>query len=472
MRDSRCYCVVLVVIFFSSLFQVGCSSSGATGAMQSATVAATPYEKAVDFDLSSSSSINWGASIAISNKGSDSLTMPAVFVKGGSALNRSSILSVVQTGGSLSDEQFALATWHLVVKNNFHSCSAGSPGDPSEITFDPMRLLNGYGFSCCDQSSRILNWLWQGAGYQARIAQMSFHTVPEIYYKGAWHMFDVDHKVYYLETDNKTIASVADLIADPSLVARAEDKNGNDPAGFSAKLMASLYAAATPSYFTVDSSGAQSYSLQPGQSFTIQYGNLASPVFHGPWPLPSGSFPVSSGRFDWSIDFSSPNWNTLPSSQGQVTTLSEGSDIFLTNAGPQSGFVIYELSSPFPVVSLQVSGLVYRSDSNAAINAYFSPNDTQWSTAFPLISAIGSLTSTIVDLGSAPAGQYSYFVKLELSGDAANTARIADVHIVSTVQDSIFVFPTLVPGQVNHLTYQDWSPASADHNVQVSLSGQ
>ena len=49
---------------------------------------------------------------------------------------------------------------------------------------------------------------------------MTFHTVPEIYYNNGWHLYDADHKVYYLAEDNKTVAILAEIIADPSLVAR------------------------------------------------------------------------------------------------------------------------------------------------------------------------------------------------------------------------------------------------------------
>jgi len=70
------------------------------------------------------------------------------------------------------------------------------------------------------------------------------------------------------------------------------------------------------------------------------------------------------------------------------------------------------------------------------------------------------------------ARQYTYFVKLALSGKDPQSSGIANVHFVSQFQDSMFLFPHLVPGQVNHLTYQDWSPSTVDHQVKVSLSVQ
>jgi hypothetical protein len=430
-----------------------------------------PYQKSFDFDLSAYSTMP-AASITISNQGTGSILLPAVFLEGDSALNRSSVLSSIQSAGALPDEEFALATWEFVTHHTVHYCYAGAPGDANDFALEPMRLLHGFGFACCDESSRILNWLWQAAGYPTRVAQMTFHTVPEIFYKGAWHMYDADHKVYYLEEDNRTVASVATVIANPSLVARTEDKNGNDPAGFPAKLMASLYATATPYYYSIDYKTAQTYSLQPGQSFTLQSKNSTTGIFHGGSGDPLDSTAVSSGVFDWGLDFSQPNWYSLSSAQQGVSTSTSGANVFLTNTGADTGFITYFLSSPFPVFTLRVTGLVYLADSGAAVNAYFSTDGSNWSTAFPLNGKVGGLVRTTADLSNAAQGQYSYYVKIELLGNEAHAAQIASPHITAVVQDSLFMFPKLVPGQVNHVTYQDWSPRADTRNVNVSLNLQ
>jgi hypothetical protein len=422
----------------------------------------------VDVDLTGVSALKRGASITISNSGDDALLMPAVFLSGRSALNRFSVLNAIQSPAALSDEQFALATWKFVTQNTGHYCSAGSTADSREMTMDPMRMLYGYGFTCCDQSSRILSWLWQGAGYQTRIAQMTFHTVPEIYYGGAWHMYDGDHRVYYLAQDNTTVANVAQIIADPALVARVADANGNDPAGFSAQTMANLYAVAVPSYLYDDLTAVQTYSLQPNQSFSMQY-KYDQPTFYGPILYPFGETSTGYGQFDWSLDYSKSNWSQLPYARENVTTVSDGGDVFLSNSGRDTGYAVYELSSPFPVIALQVSGIVYRSNSNASVNAYLSTDGVQWSAPYALDSSVGSAQQASVDLSEIAKGQYSYFVKLELKGYGLETARIAAVHITSEVQESYFLFPKLTPGVVNHLTYQDFTSASSPHAVSVAL---
>jgi hypothetical protein len=461
------------LLFFSLLLQIACShpSSMPSSPPPQAATNATPYSQSLTFDLSRDPVID-SAQITVSNQGANAVQLPAVFVSGGSGLNRSSILALVQSAGSLTDEQFALATWQFVVHHTTHYCYAGAPGDARDFALEPMRLLHGYGFACCDESSRILNWLWQGAGYQTRVVTMTFHTVPEIYYGSAWHMYDGDHQVYYLEADNKTVASVADVIANPELVARTEDAQGNDPAGFSAKLMASLYAAAVPYYTTINYSTSSTYSLQPDQSLTLRSENATTDIFHGGSGDPISPTAVSSARFDWLLDFSRPDWNRLASSENGVAILAGGADAFLTNTGSATGFIVYSLSSPFPVFTLEVSGLLYRADNSATISVYFSTDGSTWSTAVPMNSPVGSAVQATAGLSAPAWGQYSYFVKLELSGSNANAAQIADVHLTSEVQMATVFFPKLVPAAVNHLTYQDWSPATDPHNVKVSLAVQ
>lgn len=457
--------IFLILSALSLHLLVGCGSNASRPSSPAMTANAAPFESSVLIDLSSSSSIDPNSVLTISNQGEQPLVMPAVVLQGDSALNRSSILYPRR---GLKNEEFALSTWQFVSAHSQHYCNAGAPGDPDDYSSEPMRLFDGFGMGCCEQRAFVLAWVWQGAGYQSRLVWMAFHEVPEIFYEGAWHMFDPDHDIYYLQLDNKTVASVADVIANPSLVARAADANGLDPLGFSAQWMADQYAVQVPQYLTIDYSAEQTYLLQPGQSLNLNYAQIV-PVFYG--TVLQDFIPnAATGRFDWNLDYSKPNWARLTSANTAVTTVNDGSSVFLTNSGPDTGFAIYAFSSPFPLISLKVNGLVKLNTPDAAVNAYFSTDGSSWSTAFPLTATAGVPAQASADLSGVSAGQYIYFVKLALSGNAPQSSGIANVHFVSQFQDSMFLFPHLVPGQVNHLTYQDWSPSTVDHQVKVSLS--
>ena len=463
-----------ILFLFSLISQFGCSGAPADPPVvvpSPSPVSATAFNQSLTVDLTASPIIN-SATISISNKGSDPVAMPAVFVQGGSGLSRRSILSFIKSAGPLTDEQFALATWGFVTDHNQHYCVAGAPGDLDGVALDPMRLLHAYGFTCCQQSTAILIWLWRGLGYYARGARMDFHTVPEIYYGHGWHMYDADHQVYYLAEDNKTVASVAEIIADPDLVRRTEDADGNDPSGYSAQSMADQYALSTPIYFYDTPPAETTWSLSSSQTFTLRSENSTTSIFHGPPSIsidPLASDAVTSGQFDWELDFARPDWKSLTNASLLVEPLISGTDTVLTNSSVRPGYAIYHLSSPFPVLSLSVSGIVYRQDDTSAVNVYVMREGSDWSNPFPMNAKVGSPMQTTADLTNAAGGQYSYFVMLQLSGSVANAAQIAGVHITSQVQVAKILFPILVPGAINHLTYQDWSPASDSHNVEISV---
>lgn len=458
--------IFLIGATVSSFCFVGCGGTQqSTSGVPTGTpaVSTAPFERSLAIDLSSSTSISPQATFTLTNLGSEPSVMPSVVLKGQPALNRSSILYAVR---GLKDEDFARTTWQIVIDNHNHYCEAGTIADPNDVGIEPMRLLNGYDGMCCDQSSEVLIWLWQGAGYRARFVDLDFHGVPEIFYGGDWHMFDADHHVYYLRLDNKTVANVADLVANPTLVSRVADANGNDPVGYPAQQMADQYAASNPVYDDFDYHSQNIFLLQPGQSLSINYANIV-PVFQGVFPEPDIP-PAATGSFDWELDYSKPYWKTLASATKGITVIGTGSSALLTNSGPSTGYAVYPFSSPFPVFNLTVSALVDLADSNSAVKAYFSTDGNSWSNAFSL----GNGGQATADLSSVAQGQYIYFVKLELSGDQPHTARISNVRIASDFQDSIFEFPALVPGQVNQVTYEDWSSSSGGHDVQVSFTGQ
>jgi hypothetical protein len=430
----------------------------------------TSFQKNVDFDLSNYSTIS-AARITITNGGAASLLIPSVVNSGNAGVDPLSFAQSTQMAKQVDDE-LAMTGWRLIVNHSFGYCYAGAPGDANDFALDPERLLIGFGFGCCDQLSRILIWFWQTAGYSTRIAQMTFHTVPEIFYQGAWHMYDPDHQVYYLARDNKTVASVAQVIADPYLVARTADQNGNDPVGYSAQWMADQYAAARPSYASITYPSTPSYNLEPQQSFSLDSYNQAGQIFHGGSGSPLDSGEATSAQFDWNLDFSNPNWQQLQRSQSGISTVSSNGIVYLTNSSASPGDATYMFTSPFPVFNLQVSGTVDLAESGATVNAYVSVDGTEWSQPFALNGRVGSPTHASADLSAADQGQYGYFVKLELSGTKTNGARIGQLHITSAVQASRFLFPTLSPGKVNHMIYHDWS-GSADHSkLGVSIAVQ
>ena len=76
---------------------------------------------------------------------------------------------------------------------------------------DPIRQFNDYGYTMCSTISGINCSIWDAMGFKTKYWDISLHTVPEVEYGGAWHMYDNSMSALYTLCDGKTIAGVADI---------------------------------------------------------------------------------------------------------------------------------------------------------------------------------------------------------------------------------------------------------------------
>jgi hypothetical protein len=424
----------------------------------------------VTVDLSNVSDVS-GASITIHNSSGNLVTVPEVSnVVTLQPLSTAAILS--QLPITASDQQNAIQAWQFVVSHTFHLCSSGAKQDNGE-TLDPIRFFGAYGFGCCEQSSQALIWIWRQLGYQARLAEMPFHTIPEIFYGNAWHMLDPDHQVYYLRDDG-IIASVEDVIANPELVARTANADGKDPVGWTATEMAQLYAenASSLTYYTGVGFGvfpASTIILRPHESLTFNSENVED-IVHSYWPGAGYFAPsmtsVGSAQFDWMLSFSDPAWQSRTESSAGLGIISDASGSkFIVNNSAGNGYLMYKQGSPFPVSSLVVSAQV-SSNSSGSLRAYFF-NGSTWSNAVSLQTVTGQASFGMsVDLTSLARGYYSYYVKIELVGGV----QLHKLRITPTVQTAKGIFPTLTPGSTNQLSYHDESPLPQGRAIKITTA--
>lgn len=87
---------------------------------------------------------------------------------------------------------------------------------------EPLALMNFWGYALCGDATSALMHLAYALGVPARKIPLNGHVAAEYFYDDAWHIFDTDQNVVYLELDNRTLASAADLRADPFLARRTK----------------------------------------------------------------------------------------------------------------------------------------------------------------------------------------------------------------------------------------------------------
>ncbi len=432
------------------------------------TTTVTSNSQAVTVDLSNVSDVR-GASITIRNSSSGTISLPQISTPNNlMPLSGPAILAQLNSLPPAStDQDRATQAWQFMLDHSIAFCSAGKNG--KSLPDDPIKILNGFGFGCCDQLAQTLAWIWQQEGYQARVAAFTFHTVPEIFYNNSWHMLDPDHRVYYPKDDG-TIASVADILADTTLISRNADSNGRDPVGYLATTMADAYVedASTLQYvapfYTVSTSG---ISLRSHESLTVHSENLQdSAQFYAlsAYLAPSA---VNSAQFDWDLSFGNSGWKQLTSAANGVDVTTEATGAkSLANTTSTPGYVVYEEVSTFPVLNLSIRAQLGAS-SSGSLNAYFSTDGIHWSSAVPFQAGnAGSSFDLGADLTALASANYSYFVKIELVGGM----QLHRLRISPIVQTSRAIFPALAAGSPNQLLYQDSSPAAQVRSLQVTTA--
>lgn len=360
------------------------------------------------------------------------------------------------------------AAWRYMCNHYWHNCNAGSPGSYDvDNAYGIFSSINGYGFGCCDQVARYLAMLLSNMGYPTRVALMPFHTLCEVYYEGGWHMFDVDHRTFYLQRNGQTVASVEDVLADPELVVLAADANGLDPVSWEARRMADLYAQNGPElrYENPGYAPPIPLNLRPNETFSLFHANQVPKVVS--YPVDDAGFitDINSGLFHWRIpaeqrtlDVSSRRTINL-----RTSTSTHGVPVLRQNT-VDPGSLTFRQSSPYPLQALQVWA---RWDgTQGSLTARFSPDGTGWSDPVPFTPNRHRAGYThAVDLTSYLKFRKDYFVYLEFNGGCEIAALAMDSH----VQVSRFNFPLFPGGIPASLHYKDDSPQAQARNVLTTL---
>ncbi len=92
----------------------------------------------------------------------------------------------------------------------------------TEAGKEPAPMLNFWGYGLCGETTASFTKLATTYGIPARKIALNGHVAAEYFYDNAWHVLDADQNVCYLRLDNQTLASAADLRADPFLARRTK----------------------------------------------------------------------------------------------------------------------------------------------------------------------------------------------------------------------------------------------------------
>lgn len=201
----------------------------------------------------------------------------------------------------MSHEQKAITIWRFLIDHTYLSIypTENTKGSWYTMNADPIKALNIYPWGECGWYSIMLQELFTAAGMPTRGRSVGpkpyplSHWVPEVYYDGAWHMLDAEVGVYYYKRDGKTIASVDDLISDPSLI--LEPIRTSSPylrVGRSVQEVTEVYGVASkPTRKAFKHEGgyhSMNITLRPGEKYIRRWGKEGGIGYLGYWYWPKG----------------------------------------------------------------------------------------------------------------------------------------------------------------------------------------
>ncbi len=129
-------------------------------------------------------------------------------------------------------EELAIAIWQFLVdpeEGVYHFWPA-TERLTDHMVYDPLKLLNCFGWTICSQNANLLALLYKEAGFEdARVVRVDGHTIQEVFYDGGWHLLDGDLQAFHRKhpPHHDQLASYHECIADTTLI--SEQRNPSQP---------------------------------------------------------------------------------------------------------------------------------------------------------------------------------------------------------------------------------------------------
>jgi hypothetical protein len=411
--------------------------------------------------------------LVIENVGDKDVINPRIVING--RRNRFSVddilADIIKSG--MTDAEKALAIWAYVADiglqthENDRRVDNGSILINHELT-NPVNLSNVYYCSGCQFASANIAVLCKYIGLKAHTSGMgSAHRIAEVWYDNDWHVLDGDQRTFYLEKDNKTLASYDDIAKDPNIADRNHD------GGFASKGIKSRgYQYKSLERKDIDINDIKPYlstmgmTLRPGEKFVWRWDNVGKyrcgdndrnikpnrPQGIIPYQLANGKM-VYQPRLAAGSYGASESVNIKPDAKN-------GNFLLQPVTVEKTAYVVYKISSPYPIVGGQVNAKFSRQVATDVCRILVSVTDSNWTEAWSAKDTDGRIDKKIsvpVDkiLNPIPTPAiYSYLVKFEIQSKSPKDISVSDISIESDVQMSATSLPSLSAGE-NNVAYKD-----------------
>jgi hypothetical protein len=338
----------------------------------------------------------------------------------------------------MTDKEKAAALWWQQVQHRFHY-----QGDNREL-LSPVKVFNIYGHNTCGNDSICMAGLWKTVGLKVAPARLVGHCVTQVFYDGAWHLFDGDMHSIYLLRDNETIAGEQDLVRDHDLIRRTHTQGILRQQGRAGDEWASsiyVFEGDVIGDRNADQTSAMNMTLRPGEALVWRWGHTEPPKYFGS-PEHRFSERICNGLWEYRPDFTNATWRKGADSVEEIVSAGGG----LQAEQGKTGVVVWTIRSPY----VMVGGELDFEGCNPKFE--ISWDGQAW-------ESVGSdLDSLFPPTGTA---RYSYQLRCQLAGDAT----LRSLGITNDLQMAPLSLPEMGVGE-NQFTYSDESPS--DRRVRIT----
>ncbi|MFB3891832.1 MAG: fibronectin type III domain-containing protein [Phycisphaerae bacterium] len=417
-------------------------------------------------------------SIIIENAGRTYVYNPRIRVGGRSDWFDARTIVADTIKGFRTDAEKALALCFLFDGTRYQR------GNVDRHSVHPSVLLGSYGYGICGHSAAAQSSLAARAGLKSRYWELNHHTVTEVFFDGGWHMLDANVPAFYLNRDNWTIASIAQLEEDPDLVARVTLPNGRDLRKHAPWYSTKDYHHHYPTqseYAMADRN--LGYALKPFERFE-RYWKPVAFKYHDQANCPAAPKRYANGRFIYEPDLAKANpltWLQDGRAYARNLAWTKGSSPFLRVERPQDSVhdlpaaLIYDVKSGYVIVGgrLGIRGVKSGEGERDTLAVRVIPYGTRREGKV-LFQALGS-GEIVTEIDLAPGiqpwgneGNYFYEVVVEMGAGAQDSqpgiTGLDGLQLATDVQVAPGALPALEVGR-NEVVYTDETPGGRDVRV-------
>ena len=393
----------------------------------------------------------------------------------------------------MTDEEKVKALFYFTATNFYDRGGSGCE--------DPLEYANLWGFSWCGNFALFLNAVWRAAGFQTVflnpvIGMPGGHTISCVFYDNQWHMYDSRLRGYFLNRDNRTVASLVDLDRDDFLVQRAFDFSDRMVNHWGFPLVMENYSNSASDWY---------------DGFNAHYDNET--LFHKDTPPWDPRLDLRKGEtltLRWEADSKwwnrldlSPEWlrihrlegndaaKTPPIIYANGTLVSEldpsllksqaeessgiraaggSTPAFSPAAAGQWGYAIYKVRVPYFIPSMRVEALACRVSAQDSLLLEISTDEGKsW---LPLWRAegLGQLPLAVTTdqtqrVSMYSKNKYSYLLRFRLrAGASPENASLSGVRLTTDLYYRPMILPALKNG-ANRLLYSDRTPGGSPRRI-------